>query len=254
MRLIDLTGKTFGRLTVLNRDTTWKGTRVKWVCLCTCGKRTSVAGSNLLKGTTSSCGCLAKELLVERSTTHGLSRSPEYGVWNAMINRCCNSNSANFGNYGGRGISVCERWKSSFENFIADMGRRPSNKHSIERVNNNGNYEPGNCIWATTTEQLSNKRNNYKGMFHGKEITLAELSRNTEISVNVLRKRIIRDGLTFEEAVLLGDGVQRYMKDGLNLSIKEWSEKLNIPYKVLHNRLRIRRWPIEKALDNAHWK
>lgn len=254
MRLIDLTGKTFGRLTVLKRDASGGGKRVRWICLCSCGNEKSIIGSSLLIGDTGSCGCLAVERLVSRTTTHGLSKSSEYGVWRTMVSRCHNPNSTRYNDYGGRGISVCARWKDSFDNFITDMGRRPSRNHSIERVDNNGNYEPANCIWATKLEQGSNKRNNLTGMFLGEKITITALARNTGISINVLRKRVIRDGLTFEEAISLGDGVRRYQKDGHNLSLKEWSVKLNIPYKVLHNRIRIRKWPIEKALDNTYWE
>jgi len=145
--LIDLAGKRPGRLEVLF----YVGGN-RWVCVCECGARVVVLGASLRKGRTKSCGCLARE----RATKHGMSRSRAYGIWKAMMQRCYNPNCSAYAYYGGRGIIVCECWHS-FVNFLIDMGEPPPGL-SIDRINNDGNYEPTNCRWATPSEQNQNRR------------------------------------------------------------------------------------------------
>lgn len=154
-KFIDLSGKRFGRLVVIEKTDRRSGTNAIWKCKCDCGKETFVSSGNLRSENTTSCGCLNKELVI----IHGQYQSSEYYAWQHIKDRCYNLKNKRYKDYGGRGITVCDRWKDSFENFLADMGPKPSNKHSIDRIDNDGNYEPKNCKWSTATEQARNQRN-----------------------------------------------------------------------------------------------
>lgn len=176
MKLIDMTGQVFGRLTVLTKSAPRKSGGSDWVCLCACGVEFIAMGSNIRQGHTRSCGCLASEnaramganpaFIARRAakvTKHGHARrsgdSPEYAVWLGMKSRCANPTDADYPGWGGRGVKVCERWALSFEAFFVDMGPRPSLRHSIDRYpNNDGHYEPGNCRWATKLQQGEARR------------------------------------------------------------------------------------------------
>lgn len=136
-----------------------------------------------------SCGCYRKTQLSIRSITHGLSKTKEYAIWRSMKDRCYNPKVKRFPNYGGRGITVCDRWLNSFENFLEDMGRRPSINHSIERNENNGNYEPSNCRWATRLEQANNKTNNVSISFNGKTLNLSQWAREINVPVSRIETR-----------------------------------------------------------------
>lgn len=172
-KLKDLKGQTFGRLTVLNRGKDYickSSMSVVWKCQCECGNILNVRSNQLLSGRTKSCGCFRKE----RMTTHGLSSSTEKYIYNGMIQRCLNSNHDAYHNYGGRGIKVCDRWsdkEEGFKNFIKDMGLRPSKDYTLDRVDNDGNYAPENCRWATNEEQVVNKRTILKVNYDGKVIS-----------------------------------------------------------------------------------
>ena len=152
----DISGHRFGRLIAIESIGSVRRRRI-WRCACDCGSVTEVTKENLKSGNTVSCGCHNDEVRRTRLTTHGQSNTALYGIWCGMKTRCENSEREDWPLYGGRGISVCPRWQT-FENFALDMGPRPSEKHSIDRINVDGNYEPSNCRWATAQEQAQNKR------------------------------------------------------------------------------------------------
>lgn len=169
MKLIDLTGQKFGRLTVIERAGKTNHGAAKWACRCDCGNETVVIGDELRKGNTASCGCYAKEKAIEtakryiagKNKSHGKAGTPIYKEWSEMKRRCLNPKDNSFKNYGDRGITVCERWRNSFEAFYEDVSKLPhfgEKGYSLDRINNNGNYEPNNVRWATAKQQANNRR------------------------------------------------------------------------------------------------
>ena len=186
VKSIDRTGHVFGRWTALSRVS---GQR-KWLCRCECGTVKTVATSHLRQGKSRSCGCLEKELTSARAKTHGMSATVEHRTWMSMRDRCRNPKAAHYDCYGGRGITVCERWINSFGNFYEDMGPRPSSRHSIDRIDVNGHYEPQNCRWATTKQQRRNTRKTRIVCYLGRDISLAEAAELSGIPVATLAQRL----------------------------------------------------------------
>lgn len=166
----NLTGQEFGKLIALQPTTKRINKKIVWLCKCECGNLVRVMSTNLTKGNTHSCGCSRSESLRRHGHKRRGKASDEYKIWVSMKQRCENANNTSYMDYGGRGIRICDEWNESFEQFYKDMGPRPSKKHSIERIDVNGNYDPSNCKWATSVEQIrnqrtrSNSKTGYKGV------------------------------------------------------------------------------------------
>lgn len=189
-------GSRWGRWTVLGTDEL----RPNYLkCRCECGETGTVRVSSLKCGDSTSCGCRIRDVMRERSTVHGWYGTPEYKAWCSMKGRCSNPGVEQYKNYGARGISVCDRW-DVFENFITDMGERPSAKHSLDRIDNNGNYEPSNCRWATQSVQSNNKRTNRRITFDGRTLNLKQWCELLGVNYGRTQDRM-DSGVGFVEAV-----------------------------------------------------
>lgn len=214
MARINLSGEIFGRLTVVshNRFDNIKDATM-WNCVCECGNNTVCSSKHLRTGKISSCGCLKKEQMSNRFSTHKLSETVEYNCWLGIKGRCFNPKNRAYSDYGGRGIIVCDEWNNSFDVFFRDMGRKPSQFYSIERKDVNGNYEPSNCKWATPVEQARNRRNSL--FFEYKDVRMsakwwADLF---EVEYSCAVRRIKADGI--ESAFLFYSNKKPYLIDKL---------------------------------------
>lgn len=201
-KLQDLTGLKFNKLTVIELDIATSTVKhKKWICKCDCGNLTSVFGTNLKQGTTTSCGCQSSRnnarKLIKVNTTHGLSRSKIYHIYHTMKNRCYKKSSKAYSDYGGRGIAICDKWLDSFEvfnNWAVSNGYEVG--LTLERIDVNGNYEPSNCKWITQSEQSDNKRTTLYATINGETKTLKEWSAISGVKYNTLRARYVDYGWT----------------------------------------------------------
>lgn len=202
-----LIGKIFGRLTVVQRLESNHRGQARWLCKCVCGGNTATITNLLTSGKTQSCGCLQRERTSAAaklsSRTHGESKRPEWVSWASMRTRCRYPSTAGYERYGGRGIKVCKRWES-YENFLADMGRKPSPSHTLDRIDPNGDYEPSNCRWASKIEQANNRRDNHRITIGGRDITIRDAIREAGSVISV-RGAVLRlkNGMPPESAVSL---------------------------------------------------
>lgn len=190
--------KIFKRWTVLSFVGRDKDGGAIVLCRCCCGVSKNVRVASLISGKSTSCGCLQKEIVRARSTKHGKSRTRTYRIWQHILDRCCNENCAAFKYYGGRGITVCERW-TKFENFLEDMGECPPSK-SIDRIDNNDGYKKNNCRWTTQAEQCRNTRHNVYLAYLGETKTIAEWAKALNTRHDVLSWRI-KHGWSIEKTV-----------------------------------------------------
>lgn len=184
-----LIGQVFGRLTVLSYHHTSKR-KTYFLCQCACDNQTVVARSNIKSGHTRSCGCLQTLTPTKHGHTPGKQRSPEYSAWTAMISRCCNPKNTHFQAYGGRGIAVCERWRNSFTDFLADMGPKRDPSLTLEREDNEKGYEPSNVKWATRADQMRNTRRTHLVTISGETHCLTDWATIIGISPRALADRI----------------------------------------------------------------
>lgn len=167
-----LIGEKFGRLTLISWEIDGRYRKGKFYC--DCGNTTVKYYSHVKNGLTTSCGCLQRELASKRKITHGMTKTVEFRIWQGMISRCYSKKNKKYYRYGGRGIIVCDRWRNNFENFYEDMGNRPSLRHSIERINNNGNYSPDNCRWDISFSQSRNTSRNHWIEHNGERLILQD--------------------------------------------------------------------------------
>lgn len=181
-------------------------------------------------------------------TTHGMSYSAEYFAWREAKYRCTRPTHQNYPHYGGRGIRMCEQWLNSFEAFYAHMGPRPSEAHSLNRIDNDGHYEPGNCAWATLEEQARNKSNNRKLRHEGVDKTVAQLAEETGLSPHRIFQRLDQQGDSLERALRPVKVRPLYEHDGRSLTLTEWSKVTGIGKTTLHRRIHDLGWSIAKAL------
>lgn len=211
--VVEMVGRRCGRLTVMARAASQRR-QAMWACACDCGALVTARGTDLRNGNTTSCGCRVLEILAR--SVHGGARRhqrrTEHVIWCSMLQRCENPKSRAYARYGGRGIAVCARWRASFSAFLADMGARPPGM-SIDRRNNDGPYDAGNCRWATSREQNGNRRDNVRVQFGGETVCRAEAARRLGIRSSALGRRLAKGlGITALEAencalrALLGEG------------------------------------------------
>ena len=190
MKPIDMTGQRYGRLVVLELEKR-DDKHAYWNAICDCGKTVVVKRNELCRGKVKSCGCLRVDNTRRMKTTHGLKHLEEYGVWKHIRQRCTNKNDKDFNNYGGRGITVCDRW-ADFKNFVQDMGTRPTKYHQIDRIDNSKGYGPDNCRWATCKANNRNRRDNVVIEIEGVSKTVPEWAELYGIRPGLIHLRLRR--------------------------------------------------------------
>lgn len=229
-------GDKFGRLEIVVARSSTINKVSMCFCKCECGTVKEFALSSIVHGRTKSCGCLAKEVTGNRARTHGLSKSPEYAVWNRMWSRCTNPNVDRYPRYGGRGIKVCDRW-SKFELFIEDMGPMPSPNHSIGRRDNDGNYEPSNCRWETEDEQSNNRSTSKFVEWNGARKTYSDWAKETGIPYWTIVQRH-RAGMPLEKVFDRSEGglSKKFIEfNGDRKLTTEWMRDLGIPISSFYH-------------------
>lgn len=248
MKQSKLIGRRYGRLVVLSSVGPGTG---RFQVRCDCGTKKTVDGGNLASGDTRSCGCLNLELITKRRTTHGMYGHPYKGMYAAMLARCNSPTNPAYALYGGRGVAVCDRWSGryGFPNFVEDMGRKPTPKHSLDRKDNEGNYSPENCRWATQKEQGNNTRVNRIIEVFGVAMTVSQAAEKYGLGYATLLRRL-NVGASPDEAVTTPLRSTRYTIEykGSRKTIGEWAKLHGMKYELVRMRLK-RGWDIAEALE-----
>lgn len=200
--LIDLSGQRFGQWLVAGSHVRTHN-KTLWLCRCDCGTKRHVNGAELRNGKSTNCGCVRRAKVAARNYKHGMGSTALHARWQGMIARCENPNHKGYKRYGAKGITVCGRWRESFTAWLADMGPPPSPRHTIERKDNRGNYEPGNCVWATNKENCNNTSRNRVIEHDGLQLTLSQWSERTGIEHHTIAYRIDRYGWSVHEALTI---------------------------------------------------
>lgn len=246
----DETGNPYGKLTVLS----YAGSNVKalkgayWNCLCECGGETVVCGRALRSGTIASCGCTKR-------AARGLSESAEYRVWHGMKRRCYDVRRRDYKYYGGRNVTVCDRWRESFVNFLDDMGLKPFAEATLERVDNNAGYEKSNCKWATWEEQKQNTRNVRKLTHNGETMSIGAWASKLGIDRSTLRLRLDK-GWPMEEVFSPDTSFVPRSKarmltcNGETLTMRAWARKLGVVHSTIAKRIDKQGWTMEQVVEH----
>lgn len=190
-KILVMPGETYGRLTVIS-EAEKRGNFRRFECLCECGRTSTVTIYKLASGHTQSCGCLASDITANRSWKHGMVGLPEYGIWGNIIQRCGDPDNESYPLYGGRGIRVWPEWRDDFRAFFSHVGSRPGVGYSLDRIDNDGGYEPGNVRWATAANQNRNKRTNIWVTFQGEKRLLIDVAKELGLRPGLIRRRIRR--------------------------------------------------------------
>lgn len=243
-------GERFGNLIVVDvKEASVKGSRTKFICECDCGMSLEAIPRLVVSGRVVSCGCskISKaQALGKKNRTHGMTRTSEYGSWVAMKARCYDETRECYKNYGGRGIRVCDRWLNSFELFFKDIGPKPGPEYTVDRMDNDGDYEPDNCRWATRQEQSNNRRNSKLIQYRGSLRSLSEIARLHNLSPKTLARRVA--GQKLDEHVLDNNvaptaGTDHpnadvlYEMNGCSKNLFAWCRELNLNYRTIHYRI-----------------
>lgn len=224
-KLIDLTNKKFGRLTVISRYGSTNNKMATWLCKCDCGNEKVVSTCHLNSGATTSCGCYQKERASLANKTHNNSKTRLYNEWQHMKKRCYWENYKYYHLYGGRGISVCNEWKDSFENFKKwALNNGYSDDLTLDRINNDKNYEPSNCRWATKYTQSNNRKFNHIVSYHGETSSYEVMCRKLNVNTGTIRSRMKKHNISFEAAV------DNYGKTAPYVNYTEKAKKKNLSF------------------------
>ena len=243
-KFVDLTGRRFKEWTVLGYAKKMVyplgGSQQFWWCQCSCGTVKMVCGGGLTIGSRGSCGCLGLRLSKERSTKHGMSKTPEYRAWCKMIARCYNRNDAKYHRYGARGISVCDEWigEGGFVRFLDCVKTKPAGKYSLGRIDNDGNYKPGNVRWETDDQQANNRSSNVLLIDNGDRLTGAQCARVHGLNATTLHHRIKQgfSDATSSVDFRSSDHTRIVTCDGKSQSILDWSRQLSVSPRILSAR------------------